>query len=72
MRLLWYNEYNGKGCNSGKGLDTGAGLRKAGGGTHGLLPANELESREGVRQQGQRSHEKMDLVLYQSITKPLK
>ena len=66
------HEQNGKGSNSGKGLDTGAGLRKAGGGTNGLLPADELGGREGIRQQGQRSHEKLDLVLYQSITKPLK
>ena len=65
-------EHNGKGRNSGKGLDTGAGLRKAGGGTNGLLPADELGGREGVRQQGQRSYEKLDLVLYQLITKPLK
>ena len=46
------HELNGTGSNSGKGLNTGAGLRKAGGGTHGLLPANELGGREGVRQQG--------------------
>ena len=52
------HEHNGKGRNSGKGLDTGAGLRKAGGGTNGLLPANEQGGREGFRQQGQRSHEK--------------
>ena len=66
------HELNGTGSNSGKGLNAGTGLRKAGGGTHGLLPADELGGREGVRQQGQRSHEKLDLVLYQLITKPLK
>ena len=66
------HEHNGTGRNSRKGLDTGAGLRKAGGGTNGLLPADELGGREGVHQQGQRSHEKLDLVLYQLITKPIK
>ena len=51
------NRY-GASSNSHKGLNTGTGLWKAGRGTDRLLPADELGGREGIRQQGQRSHEK--------------
>ena len=44
------HEHNGTGSNSGKSLDPGTGLRKAGGGTDGLLPADELGGRDGYDQ----------------------